>query len=275
MGLGRKANKPEDTSATSTSGDESSCMPASGMAADLSNSALEVRRRSHKVAESTLPKPTCSGLVTRAHHHDATQARTSLPCPARAPRRPRQPISPRRCRSRLSSLMSPTTAHSLGSAPRCRPPPHACIRARHCEGHRGAELTVTRTNSPPVPQVTSEGKSSSDDAPSSQDVGPSQHHDDDKSEEIVEEEEEVVADVAAEEEIAEEEEEVVAQEEDVAAEAAFRKHLEDVAAEPPTISQGAENSAAAVQGVALAPQASSAETPAPDEQDECATTDDE
>ena len=274
MGLGRKANKPEDTSATSTSGDESSCMPASGMAADLSNSALEVRRRSHKVAESTLPQPTCSGLVTRAHHHDATQARTSLPCPARAPRRPRQPISPRRCRSRLSSLMSPTTAHSLGSAPRCRPPPHACIRARHCEGHRGAELTVTRTNSPPVPQVTSEGKSSSDDAPSSQDVGPSQHHDDDKSEEIVEEEEEVVADVAAEEEIAEEEE-VVAQEEDVAAEAAFRKHLEDVAAEPPTISQGAENSAAAVQGVALAPQASSAETPAPDEQDECATTDDE
>ena len=211
MGLGRKANKPEDTSATSTSGDESSCMPASGMAADLSNSALEVRRRSHKVAESTLPKPTCSGLVTRAHHHDAAQARTSLPCPARAPRRPRQPISPRRCRSRLSSLMSPTTAHSLGSAPRCRPPPHACIRARHCEGHRGAELTVTRTNSPPVPQVTSEGKSSSDDAPSSQDVGPSQHHDDDKSEEIVEEEEEVVADVAAEEEIAEEEE-VVAQE---------------------------------------------------------------
>ena len=77
MGLGRKANK-EETSATSTSGDESSCMPASGMAADLSNSALEVRRRSHKVAESTLPKPTCSGLVTRAHHHDATQARTSL-----------------------------------------------------------------------------------------------------------------------------------------------------------------------------------------------------
>ena len=41
MGLGRKANK-EDTSATSTSGDESSCMP-SEMAADLSNSALEVR----------------------------------------------------------------------------------------------------------------------------------------------------------------------------------------------------------------------------------------
>ena len=105
-------------------------------------------------------------------------------------------------------------------------------------------------------------------------MGPSQHHDDDKSEEIVEEQEEVVADVAAEEEIAEEEE-VVAQEEDVVAEAAFRKHLEDVAAEPPTISQGAENSAAAVQGVALAPQASSADAPAPDEQDECATTDDE
>ena len=146
MGLGRKANK-EDTSATSTSGDDSSCMPASEMAADLSNSALEVRRRSHKVADSTLPKPTCSGLVTRAHHH-AAQARTSLPCPARTPRRPRQPISPRRCRSRLSSLMSPTTAHSLGSAPRCRPPPHACIRARHSEGHRGAELTVACTNSP-------------------------------------------------------------------------------------------------------------------------------
>ena len=80
----------------------------------------------------------------------------------------------------------------------------------------------------------------------------------------MEEEEEVVADVAAEEEIAEEEE-VVAQEEDVAAEAPFRQHLEDVAAEPPTISQGAENSAAAVQGVALAPQASSADAPAPDE----------
>ena len=126
MGLGRKANK-EDTSATSTSGDESSCMPASGMAADLSNSALEVRRRSHKKWR---------------------RARTSLPCPARTPRRPRQPISSRRCRSRLSSLMSPTTAHSLGSAPRCRPPPHACIRARHSEGHRGAELTVACTNSP-------------------------------------------------------------------------------------------------------------------------------
>ena len=140
MGLGRKANKPEDTSATSTSGDESSCMPASGMAADLSNSALEVRRRSHKVAESTLPKPTCSGLVTRAHH-DAAQARTSLPCPARAPRRPRQPISPRRCRSRLSSLMSPTTAHSLGSAPRCRPPPGPALRGAprgraHCHTHQ-------------------------------------------------------------------------------------------------------------------------------------------
>ena len=61
----------------------------------------------------------------------------------------------------------------------------------------------------------------------------------------------------------------------MAAEAPFRQHLEDVAAEPPTISQGAENSAAAVQGVALAPQASSADAPAPDEQDECATTDDE
>jgi hypothetical protein len=110
---------------------------------------------------------------------------------------------------------------------------------------------------PPDSQVTSEGKSSSDDAPSSQDVGPSQHHDNAKSEEIVEEEE------------------VVAEEEDVAAEAASRKHLEDMAAEPPTFSQGAENSAAAVQGVALAPQVSSADAPAPDEQDECATTDDE
>ena len=145
MGLGRKANK-EDTSATSTSGDESSCMPASGMAADLSNSALEVRRRSHKVADSTLPKPTCSGLVTRAHHFVA-QARTSLPCPARTPRRPRQPISPRRCRSRLSSLMSPTTAHSLGSAPRCRPPPHACIRARHSE----EQSSLSHAPTPPRP----------------------------------------------------------------------------------------------------------------------------
>jgi hypothetical protein len=81
---------------------------------------------------------------------------------------------------------------------------------------------------PPDSQVTSEGKSSSDDAPSSQDVGPSQHHDNAKSEEIVEEEE------------------VVAEEEDVAAEAASRKHLEDMAAEPPTFSQGAENSAADV-----------------------------
>ena len=108
-----------------------------------------------------------------------------------------------------------------------------------------------------VPSAGLEGKSSSDDAPSSQDVGPSQHHDNAKSEEIVEEEE------------------VVAEEEDVAAEAASRKHLEDMAAEPPTFSQGAENSAAAVQGVALAPQVSSADAPAPDEQDECATTDDE
>jgi hypothetical protein len=40
MGLARKANK-EQTSATSTS-DESSCMP-SEVAADISNSALEVR----------------------------------------------------------------------------------------------------------------------------------------------------------------------------------------------------------------------------------------
>ena len=108
-----------------------------------------------------------------------------------------------------------------------------------------------------VPSAGLEGKSSSDDAPSSQDVGPSQHHDNAKSEEIVEEEE------------------VVAEEEDVAAEAASRKHLEDMAAEPPTFSQGAENSAAAVQGVALAPQVSSADAPASDEQDECATTDDE
>ena len=45
--------------------------------------------------------------------------------------------------------------------------------------------------------------------------------------------------------------------------------------EPPTFSQGVETSAAAVQGLALAPQASSADAPAPDEQDECATTDDE
>ena len=147
--------------------------------------------------------------------------------------------------------MSPTTAHSLGSAPRCRPPPPPCIRAGTPRAaHR-------RTPLPLDSQATSEGKSSSDDAPSSQDVGPSQHHDNAKSEEIVEEEE------------------VVAEEEDVAAEAASRKHLEDMAAEPPTFSQGAENSAAAVQGVALAPQVSSADAPAPDEQDECATTDDE
>ena len=111
-----------------------------------------------------------------------------------------------------------------------------------------------------------------------------QHHDEDKSEEIVAEvaaekeigegekivaeiaaEEEIVAEVAAEEEIAEEDE----------TEAAFRKHLEDVALEPPTFSQGVETSTAAVQGLALAPQAGSADAPAPDEQDECATTDDE
>ena len=103
-------------------------------------------------------------------------------------------------------------------------------------------------------------------------MGPSQRHDEDKSEEIVAEiaaAEEIVAEVAAEKEIAEEEEE------DVAAEAAFRKHLEDVAMEPPTFSQGVETSTAAVQGLALAPQAGSADAPAPDEQDECATTDDE
>ena len=123
--------------------------------------------------------------------------------------------------------------------------------------------------------------------------GSGQHHDEDKSEEIVAEvaaekeigegeeivaeiaaEEEIVAEVAAEEEIAEEDE-TVAEEDDVAAKAAFRKHLEDVALEPPTFSQGVETSTAAVQGLALAPQAGSADAPAPDEQDECATTDDE
>ena len=61
----------------------------------------------------------------------------------------------------------------------------------------------------------------------------------------------------------------------VAAEAAFRKHLEDVAMELPTSTQDLENSTAAVQGGPLAPQASSADAPAVDEQDECATTDDE
>ena len=113
--------------------------------------------------------------------------------------------------------------------------------------------------------------------------GSGQHHDEDKSEEIVAEVaaekeigegEEIVAEVAAEEEIAEEDE-TVAEEDDVAAKAAFRKHLEDVALEPPTFSQGVETSTAAVQGLALAPQAGSADAPAPDEQDECATTDDE
>ena len=48
MGLGRKANKG-DTSATSTSGDESSWMP-SQVAADLSDTALEVRSRPGQVA---------------------------------------------------------------------------------------------------------------------------------------------------------------------------------------------------------------------------------
>ena len=48
MGLGRKANKG-DTSATSTSSDESSWMP-SQVAADLSNTALEVRSRPGQVA---------------------------------------------------------------------------------------------------------------------------------------------------------------------------------------------------------------------------------
>ena len=173
--------------------------------------------------------------------------------------------------------MSLTTAHSLGSALRCHPPPPL---------HPGPALrggSPSHAPTPPAPQVTSEGKSSSDDAPSSQDVGPSQHHDEDKSEEIVAQvaaekeiaaeeeivaeiaaEEEIVAEVAAEEEVAEEDE-TVAEEDDVAAEAAFRKHLEDVALEPPTFSQGVETSTAAVQGVALAPQASSADAPAPDE----------
>lgn len=64
----------------------------------------------------------------------------------------------------------------------------------------------------------------------------------------------------------------MAGEEDVAAEAIFRKHLEEVAMEPLAISQGAEHNPA-VQGVA---QASGADAHAPDdEQDECATTDDE
>ena len=158
--------------------------------------------------------------------------------------------------------MSRTTALSLGSALRCHPPPPL---------HPGPALrggSPSHALTPPAPQVTSEGKSPSDDALSSQDVGPSQRHDEDKSEEIVAEiaaEEKIVAEVAAEEEIAEEDE----------TEAAFRKHLEDVALEPPTFSQGVETSTAAVQGLALAPQASSADAPAPDEQDECATTDDE
>jgi hypothetical protein len=105
-------------------------------------------------------------------------------------------------------------------------------------------------------------------------VGPSEHHDDGKSKEIPEEEEaaeELVAEVAAEEEM-EGAEEVVAEKEDVAAEAGFRKHLEDVATEPLAISEGAEHNPA-VQGVA---QASGADAHAPDdEQDECAPTDDE
>jgi len=102
-------------------------------------------------------------------------------------------------------------------------------------------------------------------------VGPSEHHDDGKSKEIPEEEEELVAEVAAEEEM-EGAEAVVAEEEDAAAEAGFRKHLEDVAMEPLAISQGAEHDPA-VQGAA---QASGADAHAPDdEQDECATTDDE
>ena len=80
-------------------------------------------------------------LVWSPARTTTTQARTSLPCPARSPRRPRQPISPRRCRSRLSSLMSPTTAHSLGSAPRCRPPPGPALRGAprgraHCHTHQ-------------------------------------------------------------------------------------------------------------------------------------------
>ena len=44
--------------------------------------------------------------------------------------------------------------------------------------------------------------------------------------------------------------------------------------ELPTSTQDLENSTAAVQGGPLAPQASSADAPAVDEQDECATTDD-
>ena len=105
-------------------------------------------------------------------------------------------------------------------------------------------------------------------------MGPSEHHDDGKSKEIPEEEEEeeLVAEVAAEEEM-EGAEEVVAEEEDAAAEAGFRKHLEDVAMEPLAISQQGAQHAPAVQGAA---QASGADAHAPDdEQDECATTDDE
>ena len=89
-----------------------------------------------------------------------------------------------------------------------------------------------------------EGEPSRDKAPSSQDVGNSQQHDDEKED--------------------------TSDEEIVAAKASFREHLEKVAAEPLTF---VKNSAAAVQIVAPAPQASGDDDPASEEQDECAPAD--
>ena len=60
-----------------------------------------------------------------------------------------------------------------------------------------------------------------------------------------------------------------------AAEAGFRQHLENVAARAADLLEGRRELYRRMQGVAgLAPQASSADAPAPDVQDECATTDD-
>lgn len=271
MGLGRKANKG-DTSATSTSSDESSWMP-SQVAVDLSNTALEVRSRPGQVTSQQLrcrsPHFCVSCSAQQAPARSATcSSPHSLPCSARAPGAPTptHPSPPFQAAAQFSDVSDnrtqswersevPGSPHTLASGPgtlRGSSWPHAAPS--------------------PAPQVTSEGKSSSDDAPSS--VGPSEHHDDGKSKEIPEEEEaaeELVAEVAAEEEM-EGAEEVVAEKEDVAAEAGFRKHLEDVATEPLAISEGAEHNPA-VQGVA---QASGADAHAPDdEQDECAPTDDE
>ena len=64
-------------------------------------------------------------------------------CPARPQHPPRSSFFPRHFRSRRSFLMSPTTAHSLGSAPRCRPPP-PLHPGRHSESRSSSHAPPPR-----------------------------------------------------------------------------------------------------------------------------------